>query len=342
MEKKTLYVTTFGARIHRQDGKVAVSVDKVIAGKWAPEEVDRALVFGSAQVTTQALALLLSHGVDVAFFSPSGEYRGHVSGPTSGSVLLRLAQHRRLHEEPFRLALAKSLVAEKIAAARELLLRQARNHPAKQPKLSETVARLGAALGRVEEAANADSLRGIEGAAAADYFGAWDNLVRAPFRFERRTRHPARNPVNALLNLGYTLLGNEIGGRLGAAGFDPRIGFFHGIRYGRSSLALDLLEAHRVDVVDRLTLALLNRRVFGEVDFIDRGGSSGVRLTPAALRRYIGAYEQHLGEQFSASTTPRRRLDDQVNALRRAVLSGDAGELRAKSPVTVAAQQASA
>lgn len=56
-------------------------------------------------------------------------------------------------------------------------------------------------------------------------------MIRPPFVFERRSKHPAHNATNALLNLGYVLLGNEIASRLEAAGFDPRIGYFHGLRY---------------------------------------------------------------------------------------------------------------
>jgi CRISPR-associated protein Cas1 len=132
-------------------------------------------------------------------------------------------------------------------------------------------------------------------------------MVRPPFVFERRSQHPAHNAVNALLNLGYTLLANELASRLESAGFDPRIGYYHGVRYGRSSLALDLIEAHRVAVVDRLTLSVLNRRMFGLSDFEERG-VAGVRMTRPALRRYLALYEEAVGELVLREESPRGRM----------------------------------
>lgn len=322
MERKSLYVTQSGARIHRADGLVAVSVDRALVDRWPPEDIEHVLVFGNAQVTTQALGLLFRHGVHVSFFTPAGRYRGQVVSPESGSVFLRLAQHARFADTAFRLAFAKDLVSTKVRAARALVRRFARNHP-NSAEVAETAAdRLDDAVLRVEQEDDIEALRGVEGAAAAEYFRAFDSMVRAPFRFERRSKHPAHNPVNALLNLGYTLLAGEIAGRLESAGFDPRVGYFHGVRYGRSSLALDLIEAHRVDTIDRLTLALLNRRMFAPEDFEDRGGSLGVRFTPPALRRFLAHYETAMGESTSTGDTPRARVRSQVALLRRSVMGG--------------------
>lgn len=321
-ERKGIYVTQPGARIHRSDGLLAVSLDRAVVDRWPAEEVGHVLVFGNAQITTQALALLFRHGVRVSFFTPSGTYRGQAVSPESGSVFLRLAQHARFTDPSFRLAFARDLVAEKVRAARSLVQRFARNHAETAEIMAIAAERLERALGDLPRAESLDGLRGIEGIAAAHYFEAFHHMVRPPFRFERRSKHPARNPVNALLNLGYTLLAGEIAGHLEAAGFDPRVGYFHGVRYGRSSLALDLMEAHRVDAVDRLTLALLNRRTFAPEDFEDKGGSLGVRFTQPALRRYLAHYETAMGDPATTGDAPRARIRLQVAALRRAVMEG--------------------
>ncbi len=72
---------------------------------------------------------------------------------------------------------------------------------------------------------------------------------------------------NSSLSLGYVMLTNEIGAMLEAQGFDPCVGYLHGIRYGRKSLALDVVEPFRQPVIDRLTLRLLNKRQVSETDF---------------------------------------------------------------------------
>jgi CRISPR-associated protein Cas1 len=325
MERQAIYVTNPGARVHRADGLVAVSVERTLVGRWPAEEIDRVLLFGNAQITTQVLALLFKHGVHVGFFSSSGRYRGQLVSPESGNVFLRLAQHARYADAGFRLTLARGLVATKLRAARGLLVRYARNHPEARDLMDEAAGQLSRSLVQVDAAPDGQVLLGVEGAGAAAYFRAFDRMVRPPFRFERRSKHPAHNAVNALLNLGYTMLAGEVASRLESVGFDPRIGYYHGVRYGRSSLALDLVEAHRVDVIDRLTLAIMNRRMLAPEDFEDRPGEVGTRLVPAALRRYLALYE---GAMREGEPAPRARIQEQVNALRRAVMSGDAGEAR--------------
>lgn len=329
MDRQAIYVTHPGARVHRADGLIAVSVERAIVGRWAGEDVERVLLFGNAQITTQALALLFKHGVHVGFFSSSGRYRGQLVSPESGNVFLRLAQHARYTDPAFRIALACELVATKLRAGRSLVRRYSRNHPELSELMDSTARQLSRALLDVGRATETAELLGIEGAAAAKYFLAFDRMVRPPFRFERRSKHPAHNAVNALLNLGYTMLAGEVASRLESVGFDPRIGYYHGVRYGRSSLALDLVEAHRVDVIDRLTLAIMNRRMLAPEDFEDKGGEAGIRLVPAALRRYLALYEAAMTE---GDPTPRARIQEQVSALRRSVMSGQIEAARAESP----------
>ena len=221
-----------------------------------------------------------------------GRYRGRCVAPESKNIFVRLAQHARLRDVPFRLAFSKELVEAKVRQARDRVLRYRRNRQEAEEAMDKAAAELRRIAPKIQGAMTLDELRGVEGAAAAAYFRAFDTMVRRPFVFNKRSQHPARNEVNALLNLGYTLLTLEIASTLEAQGFDPRIGFFHGIRYGRTSLALDLIEAHRIDIIDRLTLALLNRRVFAPTHFHDAGPEEGhppqrrpLQPVPGPLRR---------------------------------------------------------
>lgn len=237
-------------------------------------------------------------------------------------MFLRLAQHARFGDAGFRLAVARGLVEGKLRDARTQVRRFGRNHAEHAAAMEEAGEALTQGLRRAGEVDEMDALRGVEGAAAAAYFRAFDAMVRPPFRFERRSQHPAHNEVNALLNLGYTLLAGEVASRLEAAGFDPRIGYYHGVRYGRLSLALDLMEVHRVSVIDRLTLSVINRRMLGVDDFERKGEVSGVRLTRAALRRYLALYEEAMGTVAPGEGTARGRMERQVGALRRWVMDG--------------------
>jgi CRISPR-associated protein Cas1 len=167
-------------------------------------------------------------------------------------------------------------------------------------------------LGDLETAPDLDTLRGLEGQAAALYFGSLGRCIRNPaFRFERRSRRPPRDPVNAVLSFGYTLLSMRLESLVLRAGLDPLVGFFHAPEHGRPSLALDLVEEFRTVVVDSLMLRLVNRRELAPEDFegaprgreddaegdedVDDPGA-GVWLADTGRRIFFRAWNRRLQE----------------------------------------------
>ena len=129
--------------------------------------------------------------------------------------------------------------------------------------------------------------------------------------------------TNAVFSRGYVVPGNEIAALLEARGFDPAVGFLHGLRYGRQSLALDLVEAFRQPVIDRLTLRLLNLRQIGADDF--EGGERGLLLKPSSFKEYLRLYEEHLRNESEGSGSPtwRAQVVWQVDSFREMVMKGE-------------------
>ncbi len=111
------------------------------------------------------------------------------------------------------------------------------------------------------------------------------------------------HPVNTLLSFGYTLASNEIASLLDGIGFDPYIGFFHKSKYGRPSLAADLLEEFRSPIVDRLTLKLINNRVLTENDFYFHKPSGSMYLKRTALKCYFTEYKKVANKEFTYPRT---------------------------------------
>jgi hypothetical protein len=83
--------------------------------------------------------------------------------------------------------------------------------------------------------------------------------------------------VNALLNYLYAILESEMTVALLAGGVDPGIGMFHSDIDGRSSLALDAIEAVRPHV-DYWLLAYLTSSAFANRDFTELSNGE-VRLS---------------------------------------------------------------
>lgn len=99
------------------------------------------------------------------------------------------------------------------------------------------------------------------------------------------------------LSFGYVLVGNELQALLDGMGFDPYLGFYHQLDYGRPSLALDLLEELRAPLIDRFSLSLLKVRKLVPDDFLSTP-DKGVVLKREPLKIYFRAYGDELSRPF--------------------------------------------
>jgi CRISPR-associated protein Cas1 len=140
-----------------------------------------------------------------------------------------------------------------------------------------------------------DILLGLEGQAASAYFGAFGRMLHTTvpgggFDFLSRNRRPPRDPVNALLSFGYAILAKDTFSALLTVGFDPYLGFYHGGKHGRPSLALDLMEEFRAVIADSVVLTLVNNGMLSMSDFIAWNGAC--QLTDAGRRTFFETYER--------------------------------------------------
>lgn len=103
-------------------------------------------------------------------------------------------------------------------------------------------------------------MRGIEGAAARGHFAGLAAVLPPALGFAGRNRRPPRDPANALLSLGYTLLHVDAVQACHKVGLDPLLGFCHRPSIRRESMASDLIEPLRPEV-DCWVLELLRDRV---------------------------------------------------------------------------------
>jgi len=133
---------------------------------------------------------------------------------------------------------------------------------------------------------------GKEGAAFQAYFSAFGKIFKSTgkgFTFKKRTRRPPKDPLNAMLSFGYTLLLNDVLLILEQTGLDPYLGFLHAPEYGRPSLALDIMEEFRPVIVDSLVIRMVSKNIVKYEDFIgiESEGKKGVYLSKEKIKSYI-------------------------------------------------------
>lgn len=155
------------------------------------------------------------------------------------------------------------LICAKIQNSKQLIARHARTagNPENAKELAKTATALSEYASQLQACDSLDSMRGIEGAAASAYFSVMDFMLsdNHSFKFERRSKRPPENEINAVLSFLYTQLTHDYCSAMESVGLDPAMGFMHTLRPGRPSFALDLMEELRSPLCDRLTLTLFNR-----------------------------------------------------------------------------------
>lgn len=292
-----VYVTEQQAWIRKAGKRLVVEKEGTELMEIPWRETETVLVFGNVQVASQALRAMLDQGIELAILSRNGQLRGQVTPVSPRNFSLRMRQYEAARDERLCLSLAREVVAAKIESSAAVLRRYRMNHP--DAVSLEDIRDLDSRVPAARAASSLETLRGIEGAAAARSFRALAGMVPPAFAFHGRNRRPPRDPVNALLSFGYVRVGNELQSLLDAMGFEPYLGFYHQSEYGRPSLALDLLEEFRAALVDRFSLRLLNLGILKPGDFVT-SPEKGIRLTAEALEVYIEHYEKELTSTVSS------------------------------------------
>lgn len=292
----TLYVTTDGAYLSKEQETVVVSVNRERRQQIPFVAIGSLVCFGRVTVSPELMGALVKHGVGVSFFGYNGRFLARVEGVPGGNVLVRRAQHRAADSPEMRLSVARSAVIGKVVNTRRFLVHAARDaqHDSSREALSRVAEQLGIHLRGVDRSEDLSALRGFEGVAAQAYFGVFNALIKRSgdeFRMEGRSRRPPRDRLNALLSFGYALLQSDCSGALAGVGLDPAVGFLHEDRPGRLGLALDLMEELRVPVVDRLVVAMVNRTEIEPEHLVaDAGGAWS--LTDVGRKVFLVAYQK--------------------------------------------------
>ena len=321
-----VYVQEQGARVGKTGEQLAVHRQDATDEKVRLLDASQLAVFGNVQVTAQALRELCARGIPVCHFTYGGWFFGITQGMSHKNVALRQRQYAVAADAEASLRLARRFAEGKIRNCRTMLRR---NH-ADPPKAA--LDELSSLARRALRAGCAEELLGLEGNAGRVYFMHFAGMLkpdRPPaFDFRERNRRPPRDPVNALLSFVYALMAKDVAVTVLVVGFDPFLGFYHRPRYGRPSLALDLMEEFRPIVGDSVVIGLVNNGQVNESDFVHRAGACALR--PEARRTVIRAYERRLDTLikhpvFRYTISYRRVLEVQARLLARH-LAGEIAE----------------
>ena len=308
-----------GSTVGQRGGEFVVSEKGEDLLKFPLHQVRAIYLYGAVQVTAQAAQACLEQGIDVSYFSPAGRFLGLLRGLPASGVDARLGQYRMFGEPGIRVKIAREIIRAKIHNQRVMMMRNG-------DTTEQTLRRLADLRDLTRSVNDLDSLRGIEGTAAALYFGSFATMLSekagVDFTFTERNRRPPRDPLNALLSMGYSVLSKELTGVCHTVGLDPFLGVYHQPRYGRPALALDLMEEFRPLTADSVAISLLNRGELTPAHF--SRSASGCFLREEGRRAFWEAWFRRLDTevthpQFGYAMSYRRMFEVQARQLWRYV-----------------------
>ena len=300
-DRQIVHVTEPGSRVGRAALCLRVQALDGIVTDLPIAQVSSMVLHGNVQLTSQALRLCVERGVGVHWLTGRGRYLGSLT-TSVGNPTRRIRQYGALLNPETRLRLVHTLVSARIWNQYRYLMRASRGKKQLRTSLQPFLERLRTATRRVTRRSTVDAIRGIEGAAGRAYHGGLRELIQPPeLTSRRRTRRPAKDPFNALLNYSYSLLLVKVSNAILACGLDPHLGFYHTDRSTAPPLTLDLMELFRVPLCDVPLVGAINRRSWDPSDF-DRS-DLGVRLSRNVQTKVIELFERRLDDTWKHPAT---------------------------------------
>jgi len=280
---------------------------------------DSVIVDGhSGTISLDAIKWLMRHDIPLFILDYNGTLlsstlpREPVNGP------LKIAQVETYKDQSKRFYIAKKLVEAKTQRTSAVL----RWLDARYGEFSNVETYLTKESERLEQCQKLQSLLMVEGRIADIYWRYMQRVLPAKFGFTSRMHEThqmnASDPVNALLNYGYSILESQCRKALNSVGLEPTIGFLHEARQTKYPLVYDFQEPYRW-LVDTTVISCLESGHFGKKDFY-RMDNYVLRLRPEAVRKLVGALRikfnsavSHEGKLYSWDTLIRLKAQELAN-----------------------------
>lgn len=325
-----LVLNTPGAYLRLKDGCFHITVDEASKrGTHAvvsPKKVESILISSAVKLSSAALQLAVEHNIDVVFLDKFGAPFGRLWHAKLGSTT-RIRRGQLVASTGAEgLGYALRWVQQKLDNQIEFLTTLANKRPAKQEQLGVYISQIQVLRDKLrdfeikkesgpENTANAlpsalsappsapDALRGLEGTAGRIYFEALSFIQPAEFPFHGRSRQPAKDEFNCILNYCYGVLYGLVERTCMLSGLEPYLGFFHADNYNKKSLVFDLIEPYRIWADETTVYLFSQRQVRKEMfDKIQNGmtlNKEGKQVVIAAFNERLDAAIRHKGRNLS-------------------------------------------
>ena len=286
--KKTLYIFNDG-EIKRKDNTIYFETDK--NKRYIPiEDISDIFVFGELTLNKSFLTYISQKEILMHFFNYYGYYSGtyypreHLN---SGYMILMQAEHYL--DENKRMIIASKFVD----GSSQNMLNVIRYYKNRGKDLEDIENAIVSLQEKIPDCEDTNHLMAIEGNMRDMYYKAFDEIIDdEDFTFEKRTRRPPKNELNALISFGNSLLYVLVLSEIYKTHIDPRIGYLHTTNFRRFTLNLDVAEIFKPIIIDRIIFTLIRKNMITKDDFEPDMG--GILLKEKGKKTFVEQFDKKL------------------------------------------------
>lgn len=300
MMQRDIYMFSNGT-VQRKDNTIYLVSETDNKKRPLPvEQVENLHLFGEVNLNTAFLNFMGQKEIFVHFYNYYGFYTGSFvprEQRVSGIVTVRQSEHYLNKEK--RLTLAQAFVQSAV-------FHMIRFNRKKNNMDSKFVKEMQELQKQIASAKNVQQLMGIEGLIRQNYYQTLNEMILPEFYFTERTKRPPRDPFNALISFGNTMMYTTILSEVYKTQLNPTISFLHEPSQKRFSLCLDLAEIFKPLFVDPLIVSLVNTKKIQPKHFEDYEGM--VYLNEEGRKIFIASFDKKLTD-----TIKHRQLNRNVS-----------------------------
>lgn len=325
-----LYVNENSAQIGIEANRCFVKYADGMKKMIPIETLESITIMGHAQMTTQCVQECLKRGIPVSYYSKGGSYFGrlHSTGHVNAK---RQRMQSALYQSDFALELSKKIIRAKLKNQMVVLRRYEKS---KKIAVKEQLKMIHICRGKIGQCLYIPEIMGYEGQGAKAYFEGLSMLIEPEFQFHGRSRRPPMDEFNSMISLGYTIIMNELYGKIEAKGLNPYFGFLHRDNEKHPTLASDMMEEWRAVIVDAVAMSMINGHEILKDDFVINAEEPGCFLTRSGIKKYLAKLEKKLQtdvrylDYVDYAVSFRRGIALQIDLLVKAIENDDAGIYR--------------
>ena len=290
------------------------------------ETTDALFIYSNVILTGGFLEFVNQARLNVFVIDKYGEKVGSfVPQNNRRNIKMELKQLRMYDSETKRLAMARKLEIAGISNIRANLRYYERRKESKE--LQENVDVMSAYIKQLNEAKSINELMLIEAQTRQKYYQCFNYILdNKDFNFEKRTRRPPQDPINAMISFGNTLLYQRIANEINRTSLDIRIGIVHAAGSRPESLNLDLADLFKPILVDRAIFTLINRKMISGSDFIEVE-NNGIYLSKSGKKAFIKEFENKIYQKVKIDGIDRTYdyvIKREIQNLKREIETGEA------------------